>query len=94
MTVKETNALAPDHRMTLEGRRRLSLTGVTHAERFDETGAVLETCLGTLVVDGRELHVEQLDLEAGEVRIVGEVDSLVYRENRQSQGTFLQRLFR
>ena len=94
MTMKDTDLLALNHRLTLEGRNRLSLTGVTHAESFDENAAVLETALGTLIIRGQDLHVEQLDLEAGEVRLSGEVDSLTYEENRLSRDSFLQRLFR
>ena len=37
------NGLA--HRLTLEGRERLSVTGVEHVERFDETGITLLTCV-------------------------------------------------
>lgn len=94
MVIKEDAALSTGHRLTLEGRGKLSISGVTDTESFDETAAVLETSRGTLIVRGRELHVEQLDLEAGEVRLTGEVTSLTYEENRQSQGSFLQRLFR
>lgn len=94
MTIMEDTSLALGHRLTLEGRGKLSVSGVTDTESFDETAAVLETSRGTLIVRGRELHVEQLDLEAGVVRLNGEVTSLTYEENRQSQGSFLQRLFR
>lgn len=94
MVIKEENALSLGHKLTLESRNRLSLTGVTDVGSFDETAAVLETGRGTLIVRGRNLHVEQLNLEAGEVRLTGEVDSLAYEESRQTQGSFLQRLFR
>lgn len=88
--------LAPTlgHRLTLEGRNMLALTGVTDTVSFDEAAAVLETSRGMLVVRGSELHVEQLNLEAGEVRISGQIDSLTYEESIQTQGSFLQRLFR
>ena len=82
------------HTLTLEGRRRLEITGVTEAQSFDETAAVLETARGTLIIRGQELHVEQLDLEAGRVRLAGQVDSLGYEEPTGSGGGFLQRLFR
>ncbi len=82
------------HTLTLEGRGRLEITGVTEAQSFDETAAVLETAKGTLIVRGQELHVEQLDLEAGRVRLVGRVDSLGYEESPGTGGSFLQRLFR
>ncbi len=94
MMLKDDTALALGHKLTLEGRNKLSISGVTDAESFDETVAVLETARGTLIVRGGNLHVEQLNLEAGEVRLTGEVDSLSYEESRQTQGSFLQRLFR
>ena len=94
MAIKEETALAVSHRLTLEGRRRLAATGVTDVASFDETAAALETAKGTLILRGRELHVEQLDLEAGQVKISGEVDSMVYEENRQTRESFLSRLFR
>ncbi len=85
---------ATTHRLALEGRNQLSLSGITEAVSFDEAVAVLETALGTLIIRGAGLHVEQLNLEAGEVRLSGQVDSLSYEESVKTQGSFLQRLFR
>jgi sporulation protein YabP len=94
MGSKEEATLAVAHRLTLEGRGKLGVTGVTDVLSFDETAAVLETSRGTLIVRGSGLHVEQLNLEAGEVRVSGQVDSLTYEENARTQGSFLARLFR
>ena len=85
---------ATAHRLALEGRNQLSVSGVTEAVSFDEALAVLETAQGTLIIRGANLHVEQLNLEAGEVRLSGQVDSLSYEESAKTQGSFLQRLFR
>ena len=84
---------AMTHRLALEGRNQLSLSGVTEAVSFDEAAAVLETAQGTLIIRGADLHVEQLNLEAGEVRLSGQVDSLTY-ESDAREGGFLSRLFR
>ena len=86
--------LAVEHRLVLEGRDRLSVTGVLDVESFDEGAAVLETSRGSLILRGQGLHVEELNLGAGELRINGEVDSLQYEESRGTQGSFLSRLFR
>ena len=94
MTIKEDTALAVNHALSLEGRKKLAVSGVMDVVSFDEGAAALETSQGTLILRGRELHVEQLDLEAGRIRIYGEVDSLVYEENRQTRESFLTRLFR
>lgn len=91
---KETTALALDHRLSLEGRNKLAVTGVTDVLNFDEAAAVLDTSRGTLIIRGSGLHVEQLDLDSGQVRLSGEVNSLVYEETAATQGSFLQRLFR
>ena len=94
MTIKEDTALAVNHALGLEGRKKLAVSGVMDVVSFDEGAAAVETSQGTLILRGRELHVEQLDLEAGRIRISGEVDSLVYEENRQTRESFLSRLSR
>ena len=91
---REEELLLSGHRLTLESRGQLSVSGVTEVGSFDETAAVLETAQGTLIVRGTGLHMEQLDLEAGQVRLKGTVDSLIYEENAGTRGSFFERLFR
>ena len=40
------------HRLELDGRERLLVTGVEEVERFDEEEIVMATTAGTLVVGG------------------------------------------
>ena len=42
------------HRLELTGRERLTVSGVEDVERFDETGIVMSTGAGMLVVTGDE----------------------------------------
>ncbi len=87
-------SLALGHRLVLEGRSRLTVTGVTDVERFDEQAAVLETGRGTLILRGSGLHMDGLDLGAGEIRITGQVDALSYEDRAGDREGFLTRLFR
>ena len=80
------------HRLTLEGRERLSVTGVEHVERFDETGIVLVTAAGLLEISGEELHIGKLSLDGGELWVEGRIDTLCYEEQESRRG-LLQRLF-
>lgn len=80
------------HRLTLEGRTHLSVTGVENVERFDESGIVLVTAAGLLVITGEELRIGKLSVDGGELFVEGRVDSLVYEE-RESGGGLLRRLF-
>ena len=40
------------HRLTLEGREKLTVSGVEDVERFDEGCIIMSTCAGTLIVTG------------------------------------------
>lgn len=82
----------PAHQLTLDGRARLSVTGVENVERFDDVGIVLATAAGLLIISGEELHIDRLSLDGGELLVEGRIDSLSYEE-QESRGSFLRRLF-
>lgn len=81
------------HSITLEGRERLCVSGVEEVESFDETAIVMATTGGPLVVRGSGLHIEQLSLDGGQLRVEGQVESLTYEDERMSRGGLLARLF-
>ena len=79
------------HGLSLKERKELSITGVTEVVSFDEETVVLRTSLGTLIIQGSGLHLNQLSQNGGQVEVSGTVSTLVYQEPRQSGG--LRRLF-
>lgn len=81
------------HKLTLDERNKLSITGVTEVVSFEENAVVLRTDLGTLVVQGRELQLKTLSPEGGQVAVEGQIGALHYEEARTSEG-WLSRLFR
>ena len=87
MAVAEEKKILP-HKLTLNERRSLSVTGVTEVVSFDEQSVVLHTGLGTLIVQGKGLSLRQLTAEGGQVAVEGNVSSLVYEERRQAGGFF------
>lgn len=74
------------HKLTLDQRDRLTLTGVTEVVRFEDTSVVLQTSLGELVVQGQELQLKTLSLEGGQVEVRGTVSALAYQEPRAARG--------
>ena len=88
----EEKALELPHRVTLDGRSRLNMTGVTEVESFDEGMVVLHTTRGTLVIRGDGLHLQLLSLDGGQVHVDGTVNSMTY-EDSVSSGGFFSRLF-
>ncbi len=90
--MQEEKALELPHRLVLEGRGRLSVTGITEIESFDENTVVLYTTRGTLVIHGRQLHLSTLSVDGGQASVDGTIDSLVYEDEQRSGGLF-SRLF-
>ena len=80
------------HKLQLNERRQLTMTGVTEVVSFDEGAVILQTSLGTLIVPGRELQLKTLSLEGGQVAVDGNISALTYEEPRQSGG-WRRRLF-
>lgn len=87
-----TQTLELPHKVTLEGRNKLAISGVKDVESFDESMIVLNTVRGTLVVRGSDLHLQMLNLDGGQVAVDGVIDSMVYEEE-QHRGGFLSRLW-
>lgn len=83
------------HRLELDGRERLLVTGVEEVERFDEEEIVMNTTAGVLVVGGTQLHIGKLNLDGGELHVDGAIHTLLYEDKGPSggQGGFLRRLF-
>ena len=87
------NQMQLPHRLTLNERRQLSMTGVSEVVSFDEAAVLLRTELGTLLIQGRDLQLKTLSLEGGQVVVEGIVSSLSYEEPRESN-SWLRRLLR
>ena len=81
------------HSVILEGREKLTISGVTDVQSFDEEQILLETARGMLVVRGQGLHVERLQLESGEVLVRGEVGLLEYDDSVQPRDSLFRRIF-
>ena len=76
------------HDLKLEGRSRLTMTGVTEVVSFDDTEVLLRTALGTLTVQGRDLQLKPLSLEGGQVAVDGSIFALIYEEPGVPGGWF------
>ena len=79
------------HKLNLEERRKLAVTGVTEVVSFDEDSVLLRTALGTLLIQGQQLQLKTLTLEGGNVAVEGQISALTYEEPRQ-EGGWLRRI--
>lgn len=81
------------HRLELDGREHLVVSGVEDVDRFDETEIVMSTSAGTLVVTGENLHIGKLSLDGGELHVDGTIEALTYEDGGAARGGLLARLF-
>ena len=87
----EPNRTLP-HELRLDNRSKLSVSGVSEVESFDESTVVLHTARGVLIIRGENLHLQTLSIDGGQVAVSGTIDSLSYEEP-QKTGGFFRRLF-
>ena len=81
------------HKLTLNERKNLTMTGVNEVVSFDEDAVVLSTSLGTLTIHGQKLQLKNLSLDGGQVTVDGNIAALIYEEPRPEKRG-LGRLFR
>ena len=76
----EENKMIKSHKIILTNRKNGSFTGVVDVISFDISEILLETEQGMLHVKGKDLHVNRLNLEKGEVDVEGMIESLSYSQ--------------
>ncbi len=87
--------IAENQTLILENRHTLTISGVTDIDRFDEREIVLYTKLGELTIDGRELHINAISIEKGDLSVEGDIWGMRYGDkDKRSPVSFIGRLFR
>lgn len=76
----EENKLTKSHKVILTNRKNGSISGVLDVISFDISEILLETEQGMLNIKGKDLHVNRLNLEKGEVDIEGVIEAFSYSQ--------------
>lgn len=81
--------------LVLESRKKLTLTGVLEVLSFDDEKISLNTSLGNLMVKGSELKMNKLDVQNGDVIIIGSITSIMYsgKDMKKSKENIIKKLF-
>ncbi len=83
------------HNAILENRQRLQLSGVTDVDSFDEDEIRLFTQLGELTIKGKDLHINEISVESGDVSVEGDIWALIYGEkDRKKKLSAIGKIFR
>jgi sporulation protein YabP len=68
------------HQFSLLNREDFKLNGVTKVETFDDQEIIIETNAGPLGIFGENLHINRLNLETGDLEVIGLIKSIQYLE--------------
>ncbi|MBQ2904834.1 MAG: sporulation protein YabP [Clostridia bacterium] len=82
------------HNLVLEDRRMLTVSGVSDVDSFDEETVIVFTDLGELTVRGKNLHINRLSVEVGELTVEGDIAALIYSDETPKSGGFFSKVFR
>ena len=93
----EERQIPKAHKLVVNNRKTSMVTGVLDVLAFDLNEVLLETEQGMLMVKGKDLHVNRLTLEKGEVDLAGHIDSIAYSDVQQTGkkgDNFFMKLFK
>ncbi len=91
----QTGTVPHSHSLILENRSSLSLSGVTDVDCFNEREIVLYTVQGELTVTGRELRINAVSVESGNMTVEGDIWGIRYGDrDRRGPLSLLGKLFR
>ncbi len=83
------------HCLNLDNRKKLSISGVSEVDSYDDKSVILYTDMGELTVKGENLNIKKLNLELGELEITGRISALNYVDkNLDSCGGFFSKIFK
>ena len=67
-----------NHSIFIEERTRMTVTGVTDVDGFNEELVKITLKEKRLMVRGKNLHIENLDIAGEKLTVTGEISSLEY----------------
>ena len=89
------NGKTQNQNLILENRKNLSISGITDVDSFDEKAICLYTQLGELTIQGKELHIDSMSVETGDMTVTGDIWAVVYGDKeRKGPLSALGRLFK
>lgn len=81
------------HSLAVEGRERLSATGIKRVDFFSDELITAQTDLGQLNIKGEALHIDSLNSDTGDMLVKGKVGAVSYTESSPTL-SFFGRLFK
>ncbi|WP_035380649.1 sporulation protein YabP [Fervidicella metallireducens] len=84
-----------NHVIHIDSRQRIDITGVSEVITFNEDSVLLVTNMGTLNIKGKNMKVNKLNVDNGDMSIEGEFISLTYiNKDVKNKESIMKKLFK
>ena len=91
----ETLTSSANQNIVLKDRKRLEITGIKKIESLNNEEFLIDTRLGMLFVSGKELQMQQLDVDNGNLWISGNINLIQYIEKtKKEKKGFFSKVFK
>ena len=80
------------HTLKLENRETLEISGIKDVGAFNEEQVNAVSSYGDIIIKGSSLHVDELNLDSGVLKISGKIEAFVYNDKINAK-SFFGRLF-
>lgn len=84
------------HRIIIDSRDKIQVSGVLDVDSFDENEIIFVTSYGAVTVTGYDLHIAKLNLDEAMLIIEGKVQAVDYSDHEElrQNGGFFSRVFK
>jgi len=79
--------------LSIENNNLLSIAGVKKVVSCTQTQAIIDTDSSKVVVSGNEIEVKKLDLQSGEISLLGNFHNIKLQTATEKKG-LLKRIFK
>ena len=84
----------PAHEIFLASREKMNISGIKEILSFDDTAVNLRTVCGEMCIEGAGLHITILNIEKGDVELIGRISSVYYYDAPETdKRSLLSRIF-
>ena len=83
-----------EHKVTIENRKAMTVSGVGQVVSYDEYRIVLRTDYGTLIIRGRDLVAGEISSATNTLKLTGRIETIQYKAAKDKSEGSLQRMLK
>ena len=83
-----------EHKVIIENRKAMTVSGVAQVVSYDEYRIVLRTDYGTLIIRGRDLVAGEISSATNTLKLTGRIETIQYKAAKDKSEGLLQRMLK